>query len=151
MFKKTQQMYGCQGKVHKKRDQVQQYCLCSCACAPLSHRQKHNSFISTLACNLTSQWPAPASESQSIQASLEQRFCLCLCVQTFTVGEVDGESKKLIKTSHDCLAKAVAMCKPGVRFRDLGDVISKHAQSNGCVRECASFASTQQRCVGRHL
>lgn len=52
-------------------------------------------------------------------------------MQTFTVGEVDEESKKLVKTAHDCLAKAVAMCKPGVRYRDVGDVISKHAQSNG--------------------
>ncbi|KAF5838034.1 peptidase M24, structural domain-containing protein [Dunaliella salina] len=51
--------------------------------------------------------------------------------ETFVVGEVDEQSKKLIKTAHDCLAKAVAMCKPGVRYRDVGEVITKHAQANG--------------------
>lgn len=56
------------------------------------------------------------------------------CAQTFVVGDVDEHSKQLIKTSHDCLAKAIAMCKPGVRYRDVGDVISKHAQANGCVQ-----------------
>eukprot|EP00983_Pelagomonas_calceolata_P051597 1142477-Pelagomonas_calceolata.AAC.4 len=53
--------------------------------------------------------------------------------QTFVVGEVDEQGKKLIKTAHDCLAKAIAMCKPGVRYRDVGEVITKHAQANGYV------------------
>jgi hypothetical protein len=54
-------------------------------------------------------------------------------MQTFVVGDVDEDSKKLVKTSHDCLAKAIAMCKPGVRYRDVGDVITRHAQANGWV------------------
>lgn len=60
--------------------------------------------------------------------------------QTFVVGEVDEDSKKLVKVSHDCLAKAIAMCKPGVRFRDIGEVITKHAHANGCVRPAWSRA-----------
>lgn len=51
--------------------------------------------------------------------------------QTFVVGEVDEGSKKLVKCAHDCLMKAIAMCKPGVRYRDVGDVITKHASSCG--------------------
>ena len=30
-----------------------------------------------------------------------------------------------------CLFKAIDQVKPGVRFRDLGDVISSHAQQEG--------------------
>ncbi len=37
-----------------------------------------------------------------------------------------------------CLMKAIAMVKPGTRFRDVGDVISKHAKLNGCV-SCSAF------------
>ncbi len=53
------------------------------------------------------------------------------CAQTFVVGEVDEEGKKLIKCAHDCLMKALAACKPGVRYRDVGDIITKHASSQG--------------------
>jgi methionyl aminopeptidase len=51
--------------------------------------------------------------------------------QTFVVGEVDEEGKKLVKCAHDCMMKAFAQCKPGVRYRDLGDTITKHASSQG--------------------
>jgi len=51
--------------------------------------------------------------------------------ETFVVGEPDEESKRLIKVTHDCLMKAIGEVKPGVRFRDMGEVISTHAQKNG--------------------
>eukprot|EP00879_Flechtneria_rotunda_P023329 GHRR01024679.1.p1 GENE.GHRR01024679.1~~GHRR01024679.1.p1 ORF type:complete len:307 (+),score=65.78 GHRR01024679.1:292-1212(+) len=51
--------------------------------------------------------------------------------ETFCVGNVDESSKQLVKTTHDALMKAIEMCKPGVRFRDLGDTISKHVQQAG--------------------
>lgn len=51
--------------------------------------------------------------------------------ETFTVGEVDAEGKQLVRVAHDCLMKALDICKPGVRYRDIGDVITKHASSNG--------------------
>jgi methionine aminopeptidase len=76
---------------------------------------------------------------------------LCLSLQTFVVGEVDDDSKKLVKVAHDCLQKAVAMCKPGVRYRDVGDAISRHAQANGCVtaweRLCSKLAPSNIACV----
>ncbi|KAL4434793.1 hypothetical protein ABPG77_005320 [Micractinium sp. CCAP 211/92] len=51
--------------------------------------------------------------------------------ETFVVGEVDERSKELIKVTHDCLHKAIAICKPGTPYRDIGDVITKHAKQFG--------------------
>lgn len=51
--------------------------------------------------------------------------------ETYTVGEVDDRSKELVKVAHDCLEKAIGLVKPGARYRDLGDIITKHAQSHG--------------------
>lgn len=45
--------------------------------------------------------------------------------------QVDDASKALVRASHDSLMAAVAACKPGVRFRDLGDIISKHVSNAG--------------------
>lgn len=51
--------------------------------------------------------------------------------ETFVVGKnVSKEKKNLIKASHDALMKAMAACKPGAFYRDLGTVITKHV--NGC-------------------
>jgi methionine aminopeptidase len=38
-----------------------------------------------------------------------------------------------VRAAHDSMMAAVAACKPGVRFRDLGDIISKHVSNAGCV------------------
>lgn len=51
--------------------------------------------------------------------------------ETFVVGNADDASKKLIKTTYECLHKALAAIKPGMRYRDVGDIISQHAQSQG--------------------
>lgn len=45
--------------------------------------------------------------------------------------QCDEASKKLIKVTHDALMAAIDVCKPGARFRDLGDVISRHVTQNG--------------------
>lgn len=45
--------------------------------------------------------------------------------------QVDEKGKELIKVTHDSLMKAIEACKPGVRYRDLGDIISKHVQQAG--------------------
>jgi methionine aminopeptidase len=39
---------------------------------------------------------------------------------TYPVGKIDDESAKLIRTSRECLDKAIELCKPGALFRDLG-------------------------------
>lgn len=52
--------------------------------------------------------------------------------ETHVVGEkVDELSKHLIKATYECLELAIAVCKPGARYRDIGDIISKHAHKNG--------------------
>ena len=50
--------------------------------------------------------------------------------ETFAVGEIDDKSKTLVQGAYDCLVKAITAVKPGMRFRDLGDVISAHARAN---------------------
>jgi methionyl aminopeptidase len=51
--------------------------------------------------------------------------------ETFFVGKVDKVRYHLVKSTHECLFKAIAACKPGVRYRDMGNIISKHAHSQG--------------------
>lgn len=51
--------------------------------------------------------------------------------ETFVVGEVDEAYKRLIKVTYECLELAIDHVKPGVRYRDVGEVISKHAKENG--------------------
>lgn len=54
----------------------------------------------------------------------------CLLVPAIA-SQVDASSKALIRASHDSLMAAVAACRPGVRFRDLGDTISRHVSNAG--------------------
>ncbi|PIC35929.1 hypothetical protein B9Z55_015118 [Caenorhabditis nigoni] len=52
--------------------------------------------------------------------------------ETFLVGDkVDEESRKLVQTTFECLQQAIAIVKPGVKFREIGNVIQKHANANG--------------------
>ncbi|KAI9503669.1 Methionine aminopeptidase 1 [Coemansia spiralis] len=51
--------------------------------------------------------------------------------KTYFVGNVNEKSKKLVKTTRECLQKAISLVKPGVRYRDLGAVIESHATANG--------------------
>jgi len=52
--------------------------------------------------------------------------------ETFMVGNVDDEGKKLVKTAFDCLSAALSMVKPGTLYRDLGTAIHKVASANKC-------------------
>ncbi|XP_069125180.1 methionine aminopeptidase 1-like [Argopecten irradians] len=51
--------------------------------------------------------------------------------ETFFVGNVDEGSKKLVKTTYECLKFAIDEVKPGVRYREMGNIIQKHAQAHG--------------------
>lgn len=52
--------------------------------------------------------------------------------ETFLVGtKVDEKSRKLVQTTYECLQEAIKLVRPGVKFRDLGTVIQKHANANG--------------------
>ncbi|KAH8117423.1 methionine aminopeptidase [Phellopilus nigrolimitatus] len=52
--------------------------------------------------------------------------------ETYAVGEIDEESKNLIRTTRECLDEAIKICKPGALFRDIGKVIEPIAKRNGC-------------------
>lgn len=51
--------------------------------------------------------------------------------ETFFVGEVKEEHKKLVKTTYEALSKAIEIVKPGEKYREIGNVIQKHVQKNG--------------------
>ena len=36
------------------------------------------------------------------------------------------------QVAYECLLRALEMCKPKTRYRDIGDVISAHASKHGC-------------------
>ncbi|KAI9312687.1 peptidase M24, structural domain-containing protein [Dichotomocladium elegans] len=51
--------------------------------------------------------------------------------ETYLVGKVDEAGKKLVQTARECLEKAIALVKPGAKYRDFGKVIEAHATANG--------------------
>lgn len=51
--------------------------------------------------------------------------------ETVFVGKVDEQARKLVKVTYESLAKAIEIVKPGVKYRDVGDVIQKHVQAHG--------------------
>ncbi|XP_074608474.1 methionine aminopeptidase 1-like isoform X1 [Acropora palmata] len=51
--------------------------------------------------------------------------------ETFFVGEVSEDSKQLVKVTHECISQAIDSVKPGVKYREIGNIIQKHAQAHG--------------------
>ncbi|GAU25667.1 hypothetical protein TSUD_265940 [Trifolium subterraneum] len=51
--------------------------------------------------------------------------------ETYFVGNVDEESRQLVKCTYECMDKAISIVKPGVRFREIGEVINRHASMSG--------------------
>nr|CAI5837020.1 unnamed protein product [Callosobruchus analis] len=51
--------------------------------------------------------------------------------ETFLVGNVSEKHKKLVTVTHECLMKAIELVKPGEKYREIGNVIQKHAQAHG--------------------
>jgi methionyl aminopeptidase len=58
------------------------------------------------------------------------------CNATFFVGEVDEESRRLVKVTRECLMKGIEAVKPDRPISDIGRVIEAHAEANqfGVVR-----------------
>ncbi|KAA6410442.1 MAG: methionine aminopeptidase [Lasallia pustulata] len=55
--------------------------------------------------------------------------------ETYYVGSkalADPESVRVVETARECLDQAILLVKPGMAFRDPGNVIEKHAKSRGC-------------------
>ncbi|XP_013164476.1 PREDICTED: methionine aminopeptidase 1 isoform X2 [Papilio xuthus] len=51
--------------------------------------------------------------------------------ETFFVGTILESSRKLVQVTYECLQKAIDIVKPGEKYREIGNVIQKHAQANG--------------------
>ena len=43
--------------------------------------------------------------------------------ETYPVGRIDDESKRLLRTTRQCLDEAIKICKPGALIRDIGKVM----------------------------
>ena len=55
--------------------------------------------------------------------------------ETYYVGEKalnDPDSVRVVESSRQCLEKAIEIVKPGMLFRDPGNVIEKHAKTTNC-------------------
>jgi len=48
------------------------------------------------------------------------------CSETLLVGEVDDAGKQLVKVTHDCWQAAIAHCKPGALYKDIGAIIEDY-------------------------
>jgi methionyl aminopeptidase len=59
------------------------------------------------------------------------------CSETVFVGQVDEESRRLVKVTWECLMQAIDVVRPGQFFNVIGQVIENHARLNGfsVVRE----------------
>ncbi|KAL5283161.1 METAP1 family protein [Megaselia abdita] len=51
--------------------------------------------------------------------------------ETFFVGDVSEKHKKLVQVTHESLMKAIEIVRPGVKYREIGNVIQKHVQPFG--------------------
>jgi methionine aminopeptidase len=43
--------------------------------------------------------------------------------ETYPVGRIDEDSKRLIRTARRCLDESIKICKPGTLIRDIGKVM----------------------------
>lgn len=64
---------------------------------------------------------------------------------TYPVGEISEDSQRLIRTTREALDAAIAICKPGALFRDIGNAIEPIAKANGCsvVRQYTGHGCNQ--------
>ncbi|KAJ8901513.1 hypothetical protein NDN08_007357 [Rhodosorus marinus] len=53
------------------------------------------------------------------------------CSETFLVGDVDPEASRLVRVTYECLQLAIAICKPGIPYSEIGKTIQRHADTNG--------------------
>ena len=51
--------------------------------------------------------------------------------ETFFVGNVSDKHKKLVNVTYESLMKAIDIVRPGVKYREIGNVIQKHVSSHG--------------------
>jgi methionyl aminopeptidase len=50
---------------------------------------------------------------------------------TFAIGKISGQHKSLIKTTKMCLDEAISICKPGIPYNKIGEIVEKISNENG--------------------
>jgi methionyl aminopeptidase len=53
------------------------------------------------------------------------------CSEMFLVGEVDEKGKQLVRTTYECMDKAIEYCRPDVPVNKIGGLIEEHATQAG--------------------
>ncbi len=53
------------------------------------------------------------------------------CSETICVGNVDEEGKRLVKVTYDAWQKAIAYCKPGKPYKEIGGIIEEYVTKEG--------------------
>jgi methionyl aminopeptidase len=51
--------------------------------------------------------------------------------ETVLVGEVDAESQRLVRVTHECMLRGIGTVRPGAMIRDIGRAIQNHAEREG--------------------
>jgi methionyl aminopeptidase len=51
--------------------------------------------------------------------------------ETYCVGKAPESSRALIEATYDCLMKAIAYCKPGNMYKEVGNIIANHVEPLG--------------------
>ena len=51
--------------------------------------------------------------------------------RTFLCGNVDEKGRKLVESTKRVLDDAIAICKPGVNYSDIGNLIESEAREDG--------------------
>lgn len=51
--------------------------------------------------------------------------------ESFFIGNVDESGKTLVRVTYESLMEAIKIVKPGVKYREIGNVIQKHVQNHG--------------------
>jgi methionyl aminopeptidase len=51
--------------------------------------------------------------------------------ETYAVGEISESSRFLIEKTYRSLELAISICKPGVMYREIGNVIGKYIEEHG--------------------
>jgi len=45
------------------------------------------------------------------------------------ISKIDPDTKRLVQGTYDCFMEAIKICKPGVKYSEIGNVIEKHAKT----------------------
>lgn len=54
------------------------------------------------------------------------------CSRMVTIGEISEEKQLVTDVSYECLMRSIAILKPGILVKEIGDVIQAYADSKGC-------------------